>query len=65
MGSAVMSGSAATAAAAISAADVARSKLAAEEASDAGDGAPSSQFVDGESARGAVGADGALAVAAD
>jgi len=63
MGSAPMGRSVMTAAAAaISAADVARSKLAADDASDVGDGAPSSQLPEGGSA---VEADGAVADAAD
>jgi hypothetical protein len=64
MGSAPMGGSARTAAAAaMCAAEVARSKLAAEEASDAGDGAPASQLVEGAPARGAAGAVAAGAAA--
>ena len=64
MGSAMGGAAATAAAAAISAAAVARSKLAAEEASDAGDGAPASQLVEGAPARGAAGPDGAVAAGA-
>ena len=64
MGSAMGGAAATAAAAAISAAAVARSKLAAEEASDAGVGAPASQLVEGAPARGAAGPDGAVAAGA-